>query len=348
VQALVLAGGEGTRLRPLTSTIPKPVVPLVDRPHLAFQLEWLRAHGIDDVILGCGHLASGVRSVLGDGSRLGMRLRYVEEPEPLGTGGALKFAEDLLDERFLMLNGDVLSDMDLSAQIAQHERVGARATLGLVPVEDPSRYGLVRLGAHGEVSEFVEKPAPDEIDTNTISAGAYVLERSVLDLLEPGRPASIERDVFPRLVGHGLHAAVHDAYWKDVGTPQSYLEATFDILDGTVRTSFRARDDHTHIGEGCRIDPSARIGVHTVLGDGVEVGETAVIERAVVLAGSRIGAGCVLTGCIVSGAVSLGDRVQLSGLAVVGEGCRLGSDNVLAHGARLFPHIALPDGALRF
>src|SRR5258707_9241616 len=184
MQALILAGGEGTRLRPLPSTVPKPVVPLVDRPFIAFMFDWLRGHGVDDVVMSCGHLASGVRNVLGDGSAFGVRLRYVEEPQPLGTGGAVKYAESLLDERFLMLNGDVLTDIDLTAQMAQHERTGAKATLALTPVEDPSAYGLVRLDGQGAVTEFVEKPAPDQIDTNNISAGAYVLERSVLELLE--------------------------------------------------------------------------------------------------------------------------------------------------------------------
>src|SRR5688572_22009470 len=147
-------------------------------------LDWLCRHGVDDVVMGCGHLAAGVRNVLGDGSAFGIRLRYVEEPRPLGTGGALKYAESLLDERFLMLNGDVLTDIDLAAQLTQHERTGAMATLALTPVEDPSAYGLVRMSESGEVTEFVEKPSPDQIDTNNISAGAYVLERSVLDLLE--------------------------------------------------------------------------------------------------------------------------------------------------------------------
>jgi mannose-1-phosphate guanylyltransferase len=208
MQALVLAGGEGTRLRPLTSTVPKPVVPLVDRPFVAFMLDWLRRHGVDDVVMSCGHLAAGVRAVLGDGSAHGVRLRYVEEPRPLGTGGALKHAEALLDERFLMLNGDVLADLDLSAQLAQHEGTGARATLALYPVDDPSAYGLVRLDEAGAVTGFVEKPSPDQIDTRNTSAGAYVVERSVLDLLAPGEPASIERDVFPRLVGEGLYGHV--------------------------------------------------------------------------------------------------------------------------------------------
>ena len=236
MQALILAGGEGTRLRPLTTTVPKPVVPLVDRPFIRFMLDWLRVHGVDDVVMSCGHMASGVRNVLGDGTALGIRLRYVEEPRPLGTGGALKYAEPLLEDRFLMLNGDVLTDMDLSAQIAQHERTGARATLALTPVEDPSAYGLVRTRDGGEVTEFVEKPAPDQIDTRNISAGAYVLERSVLELLEAEQPASIERDVFPRLVGEGLYGYVSDGYWLDIGTPERYLEGTFDILEGTVAT----------------------------------------------------------------------------------------------------------------
>src|SRR4051794_5675216 len=181
-------------------------------------LDWLRGHGVDDVVMSLGNLADGVRAVLGD-EQPGMRIRYVEEPRPLGTGGALKFAEELLDERFLMLNGDVLSDMDLSAQIAQHESSGAVATLALTPVENPSAYGLVRLDPSNAVTEFVEKPSADQIDTNTISAGAYVLERSVLDLLEPDQSASIERDVFPRLVGNGLYGHVAHGYWLDIGTP---------------------------------------------------------------------------------------------------------------------------------
>src|SRR3954449_10818013 len=201
VQALILAGGEGTRLRPLTSTVPKPVVPLVDRPFITYMLEWLKRHGVDDVVMSCGYMASGVRNVLGDGSQLGLRIRYVEEPRPLGTGGAVKFAQPLLDERFLMLNGDVLTDMDLTAQIAQHEATGARATIALIGVDDPSRYGLVRIHEDRSVQEFLEKPSSDQIDTNLINAGAYVLQREVLDGVDRDVNVSIEREVLPRLVG---------------------------------------------------------------------------------------------------------------------------------------------------
>ena len=227
MQALILVGGEGTRLRPLTSRVPKPVVALAGRPFMSYMLQWLRLHGVDNAVLSCGFLPDGVRAVLGDGSEWGVRLRYVEEPQPLGTGGALKYAEDLLEDRFLMLNGDILTDIDLSALIAQHESTGARGTLALYPVDDPSAYGLVRRREDLSVRQFVEKPSPDEIDTHLINAGAYVLERSVLDEMAPaGTRISIERDVFPRLVDHGLYGYEAAGYWMDIGTPQRYLQAT--------------------------------------------------------------------------------------------------------------------------
>ena len=366
MQALILAGGEGTRLRPLTTTVPKPVVPLVDRPFIRFMLDWLRSHGVDDVVMSCGHLASGVRNVLGDGSAFGLRLRYMEEPRPLGTGGALKFAEPLLAERFLMLNGDVLTDIDLTAQIEQHERTGATATLALTPVEDPSAYGLVRTRKGGEVTEFVEKPAPDQIDTNNISAGAYVLERSVLELLEADQPASIERDVFPRLVGEGLYGYVADGYWLDIGTPERYLEGTFDILEGTVSSGVQPRmgdgylcveKDVENAGRiipsalvesGCRIGEGARIGGRVVLERGVTVGANTTIERAVVMQGAEIGSHCTISGCIIAGGVRIGDECHVDGMSVLGEGVTIGNGNMVSNGARLFPGVSLPDGALLF
>ncbi len=366
MQALILAGGEGTRLRPLTSAVPKPVVPLVDRPFIVFMIDWLRSHGVDDVVMSCGHMADGVRNVLGDGSGVGVRLRYMEEPRPLGTGGALKYAESLLDERFLMLNGDVLTDLDLTAQLAAHERTGARATLGLYPVDDPSAYGLVRLHADGSVKGFVEKPAPDQIDTNTISAGMYVLDRSVLDLLTYGEPASIERDVFPRLVGNGLYGHVSEGYWKDIGTPARYLEATFDILEGSVLTEVAARMGSTYVcvedgvaidgrivpaalvEAGCEIHEHARIGGRAVLERGVTVGAGTTIEGAVVMAGSKIGENCTLRGCIVAANVTIGDHCVVDGLSVLGEGVTLGAGNTISNGARLFPGVSLPEGALLF
>jgi mannose-1-phosphate guanylyltransferase len=344
MQALILVGGEGTRLRPLTSTVPKPVVPLVDRPFIAYMLEWLKRHDVDDVIMSCGFLATSVRNVLGDGSAYGVRLRFVEEPEPRGTAGALKYAEEFLAERFLMLNGDVLSDMDLTAQVAQHQQTGAVGTLALVPVADPSAYGLVRIHDDHAVKGFLEKPSADQIDTNLISAGAYVLERSVLDMIEPGRNVSIEREIWPQLVGNGLYAYPHEkAYWLDIGTPETYLKASSDILEGFVETA-----DVQRIGPNGAVAPDAHIGSTVVLGDGVTVGAGSRVERSVVLQGSEIGANCVLEDCIVSAGARIGDGTVIDHGAVLGEGVTIGRDNLLSNGIRVFPGTEIGDGAIRF
>jgi mannose-1-phosphate guanylyltransferase len=367
VQALILAGGEGTRLRPLTSTVPKPVVPLVDRPFIVYMLEWLRGHGVDDIILACGFMADGVRSVLGDGSALGVRLRYIEEPTPLGTGGALKYAEELLDERFFMLNGDILTDMDLTAQVRQHEATGALATLALIAVEDPSAYGLVRLGDGGAVREFVEKPSPEEAGSCLVNAGAYILERDVLDgMAASGTKISIEREVFPRLVGHGLYGFQATGYWMDIGTPERYLQATFEILEGDVHTEVgravaEAGGVLRHGGNGsgivhgpalvgsdCELHESAHVGTRAVLGRGVKVSAGAHIDNSVVLDGTTIGAGTRITGSIVGPGVTIGDHCRIEGRVVLGRGVKVGSGNTLLGGMRIFPGVELPDGAIAF
>jgi mannose-1-phosphate guanylyltransferase len=363
---VILVGGQGTRLRPLTSTVPKPVVRLVDRPFIAFMLQWLRGHGIDDVIMSCGFLADGVRSVLGDGSQLGMRLRFVEEPDPRGTAGALKLAEPMLDERFLMLNGDVLTDIDLTAQIAQHEATGAKATLALVPVADPSAYGLVVLREDSSVSDFVEKPSSDNVPSNLISAGAYVLEREILELVAPDRNVSIEREVWPALIDAGLYGFASDSYWLDIGTPARYLQGTFDIIEGNVQTAVRDRlgDSRLAIDEGAqaqgsviapavleqgvRVAQGAHVGSLVVLARDVAVGAGSTVQRAVIMEGTRIGEGCELRDCIVAPGCDIGDGTTITGDAVLGEGVSIGARNVIAHGARIFPGVELPDGAIEF
>jgi mannose-1-phosphate guanylyltransferase len=366
MQAVILVGGEGTRLRPLTSTVPKPVVPLVDRPFISFMLEWLGQHGVDDVIMSCGFLATSVRNVLGDGSGLGIRLRFVEEPDPRGTAGALKFAEPMLDERFLMLNGDVLTDLDLTEQIAQHERTAAKATLALVPVADPTAYGLVHLHEDHSVRDCLEQPSPDAIDTNLISAGAYVLEREILELVPQDRNVSIEREVWPLLVGNGLYGFPSDAYWLDIGSPERYLQGTFDIIEGNVETAVRERlgSDWLAIDEsaevlgrvippavlerGVRVAAGAHVGSLVVLGEDVSIGAGATVERSVILNGAEIGEGCMLRDCIVAAGARVGARTAISGGAVLGEGVTVGADNVIAHGARIFPGVELPDGGIKF
>jgi mannose-1-phosphate guanylyltransferase len=366
MQAVILVGGEGTRLRPLTSTVPKPVVPLVDRPFISFMLEWLRQHGIDDVIMSCGFLATSVRNVLGDGSSLGIRLRFVEEPDPRGTAGALKFAESMLDERFLMLNGDVLSDIDLTKQVVQHEQTGAKATLALVPVADPTGYGLVDMEEDRSVRDFVEKPSSDRIDTNLISAGAYVLEREILELVPPERNVSIERDVWPLLIGKGLYGFPSESYWLDIGTPERYLQGTFDIIEGKVDTAVRERLGSDWLAvdaaadvrgrvippavleRGVRVGEGAHVGSLVVLAGDVSIGAGSTVERAVILNGAEIGDGCTLRDCIVAAGCRVGARTRITGGAVLGEGVTVGANNVIARGARIFPGVELPDGAIDF
>jgi mannose-1-phosphate guanylyltransferase len=337
MQAVILAGGAGTRLRPLTSRVAKPVVTLVDRPFIVYMLDWLRRHGVVDVILCCGFLADGVRSVLGDGSRYGISLRYIEESEPLGTAGPLLLARDLLDERFLVLNGDILTDIDLGAQLSAHDRTGAVATLALVAVEDPSAYGLVVCEHDGAVREFVEKPVETGAGAALISAGAYVLERSVLELIAPSRAVSIEREVWPELIGRGLYGVSASGYWLDIGTPARYLQGSFDIITGAVATDRTPQHHSAAIGAGCEIAADAQIGELVVLGDGVAVGAGASIERSVVLAGAQIGAGCVLRDCIVAERARIGPHAELAEGVVVGEDAQIGAHEVVAAGTLVFP-----------
>ena len=367
MQALILAGGEGTRLRPLTSTMPKPVVPLVDQPFISYMLEWLRAHGVEDVILSCGFMAEGVRGVLGDGSEFGLTLRYVEEQRPLGTGGALKFAGELLEERFLMLNGDVLSDIDLTAQLRQHERTGARATLALIGVDDPSAYGLVRCDPDWSVTDFVEKPGSEETGPNLVNAGAYILQRDVLDTMGPaGTNISIEREVFPLLIGKGLFGYQASGYWLDIGTPARYLQASFDILEGNVHTEVGDRlagaslvlvNDATIegrivapaiVGSGSVVAEHAIVGGRAVLGRGVIVRPGARVENSVLLDGAKVGERTRISDSIVGRGVEIGDDCHICGGVVLGESVTIGADNVLAAGARIFPGVQLPAGAIQF
>ena len=257
---------------------PKPVVPLVDRPFIAFMLEWLRGHGVDDVVISCGFMASGVRNVLGDGSAYGMRLRYVEEPSRSAPAARSSSPRTLLDERFLMLNGDVLTDIDLTAQLAQHERTGARATLALVPVEDPSAYGLVRRNADGERARVPREaePRPDRHEPHQrrrLRAAARRARRRA----RPAQHVSIEREVFPTLVGDGLYGYEAAGYWLDIGTPERYLQATYDILDGAVRTTVTDAYDAAHlaVAEGAEI--AGRVVGPALVGAGARVAEGALV-----------------------------------------------------------------------
>jgi len=303
VQAIVLVGGEGTRLRPLTSDVPKPAVTLVDRPFLAYAIEWLAAHGVSEIVLACGFLPEVLREALGDEEeRAGVRITYVAEPEPLGTAGAIRFAAeaigDRLEDRFFALNGDVLADLDLSALMRAHQERGARATIGLHPVDDSSAYGLVRCDEEGQVLEFLEKTG--EAVPGEINAGAYVLERSVLDLVPAGRACSIEREVFPRLVDDGLCGLLLDGYWMDIGTPERYLQASWDILERTVHTRVEPTAPGLLVAADAVIDEEAQVGPRAVVSAGCMVERGAEVSDSVLLEGCTVARDALVQGSILA------------------------------------------------
>jgi mannose-1-phosphate guanylyltransferase len=315
MQAIVLVGGEGTRLRPLTESVPKPALTLVDRPFLAYMIEWLAGHGVTEVVLACGFLPDVLRQALaGEEERAGVGIRYVVEPEPLGTAGAIRFAADALgddlDDRFLALNGDVLTDLDLSALLRAHQERDAAATIALHAVEDAAAYGLVRSGEGGEVLEFLEKTgqrAPGEIN-----AGMYVLERSVLEPIPAAESVSIERDVFPRLVGNGLHGLRLDGYWMDIGTPDRYLQASWDILERRVDTRVEPSAEGLLVAADAEVAADATVGPRAVLGRGCRIAAGAEVRESVLLDGCSVGEGArVLRSILAAGAeVAAGAAVE--------------------------------------
>jgi mannose-1-phosphate guanylyltransferase len=338
VQALVLAGGEGTRLRPLTLTTPKPVMPFAGRPFMTFMLDWLARHGIDDVILSCGFMSDAVERVLGD-IHAGIRLRYVHEEEPLGTAGPLRLALDtgvLQDERLFVLNGDVLTDMDLTAEREQHERTGARATLCLIKVDDTASYGVVPTTEEGEVEAFLEK-SPGPAPTNRINAGAYLLERDVIEEIPAGRAVSIEREIFPELVGKGLYGYLAAGYWADIGTPRRYLEGTWDLLAGVIQSTLPERDETGSLVYEGGLTSGAHIGPQAVVGHHCSVGSDSSVERAVLHDRVAVGADCSLRECIVAEGARIGDGAEVRSGAVIGKDARVAAGAVVDEEARVQP-----------
>ncbi len=345
MQALVLAGGEGTRLRPLTLSVPKPVLPLAGQPFLTFMLDWLARHGVDDVLLSCGYRSDAVERVLGDRHRE-LRLRYVVEEEPLGTAGPLRLAADqgVLAERLLVLNGDCLADYDLSSELEQHERTGARVTLALYAVEDTASYGVVPTTATNEVEAFLEKssgPAP----TNRINAGAYVLEREVVELIPAGRAVSFEHEVFPALVGTGLYGFAAEGYWIDIGTPERYMEATYDLLAGAVESELPPRDRTGSLVLGGSDVEGAAVGPLSVIGGGCRLGVEAAIERAVLHDDVAVGERTRITEAIVGEGSRVGANVRVEPGAILGSGVEVADGATVRTGERIAPgeRVAAPE-----
>ncbi|MFC5722688.1 sugar phosphate nucleotidyltransferase [Streptomyces gamaensis] len=354
-EAVLLVGGKGTRLRPLTLTTPKPMVPAAGVPFLAHQLARARAAGVRHVVLATSYLAEVFEPYFGDGSAHGLRLTYVTEDEPLGTGGAIRGAADALEagpaDPVLVFNGDILTGLDIRALLARHERARADVTLHLTRVADPRAFGLVPTDADGRVLAFTEKPRrPEEIVTDQINAGAYVFRREVVGSIPAGRPVSVERETFPGLLAGGalLHGVVDASYWLDLGRPAAFVRASADLVRGVIGSPALPGEPGEYLLlPGAHVEDGARLHGGTVVGAGAYVAAGADVEGSVLLDGARIGQGARVRAAMVGRGARVGPRTVLDG-AVVGDRAEVGADNELRDGARVWCGTAIPDAAIRF
>jgi mannose-1-phosphate guanylyltransferase len=327
MKGLILAGGKGTRLRPLTLNTPKPIVPVANEPFLLYQIDLLLSGGIDEVILSLSYQPRKIEDLLKDGTDYGIHIRYAVEGSPLGTGGAFKNAEEHIDSTTVVFNGDVLTGLDLSAVIAQHKKTGAVATIVLTPVENPSAYGLVETAADGSVQRFIEKPGPDEITCNTINAGVYVLEPSVLRHMPKGEPYSFERGLFPTLLENkeSVQSFILDKYWIDIGTPKKYLEVHHDILAGRFKSrripqsaTSSMVDGNSIIDADVTIRPGAQI-TNSVIGRNCKIEEGARVVDSVIWAGTTLDADSHVEGVILGKGCYVGRNAVLRPGVVLGD-----------------------------
>ena len=350
MKAVILVGGKATRLLPLTCNTPKAMVPVLNTPFLEYVLRHLSRHGIKEVILAQGHLAQPIESYLGDGRQIGVRLYYSIEDTPLGTAGAVKNAERFLDDSFVVVNGDIFTDLDITAMIDLHRERKAKVTIALTPVDDPTPYGLVETGAANRVTRFVEKPSPGEITTNMINAGTYILEPEILAQIPAQTNVSIERETFPRLLAERepFYAYSSDAYWLEIGTPEKYLQVHRDLLGGQSKLYSPASDKGVLIGEksevhrtaqihgpavigaNCSIGPRVKLIGPVVIGPGGTILEGSAIEQSVIWRNARMGPEATVKSSI------LADNCHLEANSVV-EGAVLGDDVVVERGSRLEP-----------
>lgn len=354
-EAILLVGGKGTRLRPLTVHTPKPMIPAAGVPFLTHQLARARAAGVEHIVLATSYLAEIFEPHFGDGSSLGLHLEYVTEDEPLGTGGAIRNAASRLhsapDDPVLVFNGDILTGLDIRALVRTHESTSADVSLHLTRVTDPRAYGLVPTDETGRVTAFLEKPqTPEEIVTDQINAGAYVFRRSVIDTIPAGRPVSVERETFPELLSIGAHlqGLVDSTYWLDLGTPAAFVRGSADLVLGRAPSpAVPGRCGDRLILPSARVAADAKLTGGTVVGEGAYVAEGARVSGSTILAGAVVEPGVVITDSLIGTRARVGERSILTG-AVIGDGAVIGADNELREGVRVWCDAQIPAGALRF
>ncbi len=370
MKAVILVGGLGTRLRPLTCNTPKPMIPLVNRPFIEHMLLRLRDQGIDEVILAVQYLANQFEAALGDGSRLGIKLHIIPEPEPRGTAGAVKNVEHLLGETCFVFNGDLLTDLDLNAMLEFHREKGSKATISLTPVEDPTQFGLVEMENDYKIQRFLEKPRPEDVTTNLINAGTYILEPDIFRYVPPNEFYMFERGLFPVLLqtGDPLYGFASRSYWSDIGTPQTYLEVSHDILIGRVDCDIPGQEIESRvwvengadIHESAQIigpvvfGPEVRVGRGTriigpvVLGKGCQIGTDVIIENSVLWENNTIEEGASLRSCVIGRGNTIGTKTFITGGTIISDDCNIGRDNKLDHRVKIWPGTKIQDQGISF
>ncbi|MCG7267586.1 sugar phosphate nucleotidyltransferase [Corynebacterium evansiae] len=347
--AVILVGGKGTRLRPLTNSIPKPMLPVAGAPFLEHLLARIKAAGMTHVVLGTSFKAEVFEEHFGDGSHLGLEIEYVVEEEPLGTGGGIRNVLDHLRyDRAMVFNGDVLGGTDLNAVLKTHVEQEADVTLHLLRVSDPRAFGCVPTDAEGRVSAFLEKT--EDPPTDQINAGSYVFNRSVIEKIPAGRPVSVEREIFPALLESGARVFGHvdQSYWRDMGTPADFVRGSSDLVRGIAPSPLLdGRHGESLVDESSAIAGGALLLGGTVIGRGVEIGGGARVEESVVFDGVQIEAGATVERCVIAAGVRIGARAHLVD-CVIGEGAVIGARCELRDGLRVWPGVSLPDGGVRF
>lgn len=363
-----MAGGEGTRLRPLTSNQPKPMLPMANRPMMEHVVQLLRTHGFDDIVVTVAFMGNAIRSYFDDGSEFGVRMVYATEETPLGTAGSVRNAQAQLDERFLVISGDVLTDIDLSAVVDDHVRTGPLASIALKAVEDPLEFGIVITREDGSIERFLEKPTWGQVFSDTINTGIYVLEPDIFEFIPEGRPVDFSSEVFPAVLEQGrpLQGYVAEGYWEDVGTLEAYIRAHQDILDQRVQVQVsgfplrqgvwlgKGADVHPTavvespavIGDNCSVGAGATVGEYSVLGLNAQVGANASINRSVIHDNAFLGTGTRLDGCVVGRACDLRHNVRCEEGVVLGDETFVGANAVIKSGVKVYPFKTVEAGAI--
>lgn len=344
MKVVVLIGGEATRLRPLTCNTPKAMVPVLNIPFLEHVINYLKRHRITDMILTRGQLSMPIDNFFGDGSRFGVKLNYTIEDQPLGTAGAVKNAEKYLDGTFLVLNGDIFTDLDVTAMIKLHLEQKAKVSIALTPVADPTSFGLVYTDNRGKITRFIEKPRRDQVTTNMINAGIYVLEPDVLARIPPQTKFSFERELFPRLLEQGepVYAYPSGSYWIDIGTPAKYLQLNRDLLSGKGSAARRGNlKQGVLVGEQSHIHPKAELKGPTVIGTDCAVLEGAIVEQSIIWDKVKIGQGTRIRNSIVANNCHL-DTGSVIEDSVLGDNVTVLSGSKVKSGSKIWPGSTIP------